>query len=417
MRQIHKKRRSGWFLTIFLFVVIFAGGWRYFEMKDEKTDKMDDKLTVEVSQDSKLPVENNVVKNVTFFEDFSDIEAKVDVLVDQMTIEEKIGQLMVIGFQDNKVNNHIRTMIEDYHVGGIIYFDRNMVNPTQVATLTDQLQRVSIDKKLEIPLSVSIDQEGGNIVRMRDQFPETPSQQSLGLKNDSNLIYNTAATTAKELVKMGINSNYAPVLDLSSTDSRSFGTDPEKVADYGKEVVKAFNDQGVSASLKHFPGNGRSDVDPHFETSSVQAEKAELENSDIYPFKRIIEEINHNQFSVMVTHIKYPAYDSENPASVSSKIVTDLLRNQLGFEGVVITDDLEMGAVSKYVEYRDVGVKALQAGVDILLVCHTQEYQIEVYNGIIEAINNNILTEARIDESVKRVLRAKLQSAEIMKLK
>ena len=415
MRQIQKKRRRGWFLAVLLISIVIGAGWGYFVMNDEKTDKMDDKLAVEASQKSKTIDED--IDTMTFFEDFSDIEAKVDALVDQMTIEEKIGQLMVVGFQDNKVNNHIRTMIEDYHVGGIIYFDRNMVNPTQVATLTDQLQRVSIDKKLEIPLSVSIDQEGGNIVRMRDQFPETPSQQSLGLKNDSNVIYNTATTTAKELVKMGINSNYAPVLDLSSTDSRSFGTDPEKVADYGKEVVKAFNDQGVSASLKHFPGNGRSDVDPHFETSSVQAEKAELENSDIYPFKRIIEEINHNQFSVMVTHIKYPAYDSENPASVSSKIVTDLLRNQLGFEGVVITDDLEMGAVSKYVEYRDVGVKALQAGVDILLVCHTQEYQIEVYNGIIEAINNNILTEARIDESVKRVLRAKLQSAEIMKLK
>ena len=415
MRQIQKKRRRGWFLAVLLISIVIGAGWGYFVMNDEKTDKMDDKLAVEASQESKTIDED--IDTMTFFEDFSDIEAKVDALVDQMTIEEKIGQLMVVGFQDNKVNNHIRTMIEDYHVGGIIYFDRNMVNPTQVATLTDQLQRVSIDKKLEIPLSVSIDQEGGNIVRMRDQFPETPSQQSLGLKNDSNVIYNTATTTAKELVKMGINSNYAPVLDLSSTDSRSFGTDPEKVANYGKEVVKAFNDQGVSASLKHFPGNGRSDVDPHFETSSVQAEKAELENSDIYPFKRIIEEINHNQFSVMVTHIKYPAYDSENPASVSSKIVTDLLRNQLGFEGVVITDDLEMGAVSKYVEYRDVGVKALQAGVDILLVCHTQEYQIEVYNGIIEAINNNILTEARIDESVKRVLRAKLQSAEIMKLK
>ena len=415
MRQIQKKRRRGWFLAVLLISIVIGAGWGYFVMNDEKTDKMDDKLAVEASQESKTIDED--IDTMTFFEDFSDIEAKVDALVDQMTIEEKIGQLMVVGFQDNKVNNHIRTMIEDYHVGGIIYFDRNMVNPTQVATLTDQLQRVSIDKKLEIPLSVSIDQEGGNIVRMRDQFPETPSQQSLGLKNDSNVIYNTATTTAKELVKMGINSNYAPVLDLSSTDSRSFGTDPEKVADYGKEVVKAFNDQGVSASLKHFPGNGRSDVDPHFETSSVQAEKAELENSDIYPFKRIIEEINHNQFSVMVTHIKYPAYDSENPASVSSKIVTDLLRNQLGFEGVVITDDLEMGAVSKYVEYRDVGVKALQAGVDLLLVCHTQEYQIEVYNGIIEAINNNILTEARIDESVKRVLRAKLQSAEIMKLK
>lgn len=417
MRKIRKKKRREWFLLFLLISLVVVGG-SFFVVNDEKSDKIHNEEAVETSQKLKSSVEDHVSANMTFFEDSSDdIEAKVGALVDQMTIEEKIGQLMVVGFQENEINDHIQTMIEDYHVGGIIYFDRNMVNPTQVATLTNQLQKMSMDKKFEIPLSVSIDQEGGSIVRMRDQFPDTPSQQSLGLTNDEKLIYQTATTTANELVKMGINSNYAPVLDLSSTDSRSFGTDPEKVADYGAQVVQAFNNQGVSASLKHFPGNGRSDVDPHLETSSVQAEKDELENSDIYPFKRIIEEMHHDKFSVMVTHIKYPAYDSENPASVSSKIVTDLLRNQLGFEGVVITDDLEMGAVSKYVEYRDVGVKALQAGVDILLVCHTQDYQIEVYNGIIEAINNNILTEARIDESVKRVLRAKLQNAEIMKLK
>ncbi len=423
MRQRNKKRSIKWFLSFLLCGLFIVGIWGgYAVSKDEQSDEKDGSLLVEArqelnSQEVGSPVEDSVLKDITFFDDVSDVEAKVDALVEQMTIEEKVGQLMVVGFQENQVNDHIRAMIQDYHVGGVIYFDRNMVNPTQVATLTNQLQKLSMEKDLEIPLSISIDQEGGAIVRMRDQFPNTPSQQSLGLQDDEKFVYHTASITAKELVKMGINSNYAPVLDLSSTDSRSFGTNPEKVALYGAQVVQAFNDQGISASLKHFPGNGRSNVDPHYETSSVKAGKEELEKGDIYPFTKIMKEFNHNQLSVMVTHIKYPAYDAENPASISNKIVTDLLRNQLGFQGIIITDDLEMGAVSKYVAYVDVGVKALQAGVDILLVCHTKEHQVEVYNGIIKAVNNTLLTEERINESVKRVLLAKLQNAEILKLK
>src|SRR5690606_33086321 len=134
-------------------------------------------------------------------------------------------------------------------------------------------------------------------------------------------------------------------------------------------------DSDITAALKHFPGHGRSSVDPHEETSSVHADKLDLENQDIYPFKKIINEIDNNKFFVMVTHIKYPAYDKENPASLSPVIIQDLLRNKLGYKGIVVTDDLEMGAVNKYFTYEDLGYKAVESGADLLLVCHTFENQ------------------------------------------
>lgn len=347
-------------------------------------------------------------KNTTFFDENITIEEKVNNLVAKMTLQEKIGQLMVVGFQSNQPDEHIKTMINDYKVGGVILFDRNMVNPEQVASLNNQLQNLAMKNEKQVPLTISIDQEGGQIVRMREQVSTIPSQQSLGQKNNSKIVYDTAYHTGTELSAMGFNVNFAPVLDLSDTDSRSFGTDPEKVNTLGSQVVTGLMDSGMVATLKHFPGNGRSNVDPHIETSSVEANKLDLETKDIYPFKKMIENVDNNRFYIMVTHIKYPTYDKVNPASISPIIIQDLLRKKLGFKGIVVTDDLEMGAVNKYFTYEDLGYNAIKAGADMLLVCHTFENQQRVFNGIIKAVESKKLSEERIDESVKRILTNKL---------
>ncbi|PKG22906.1 beta-N-acetylhexosaminidase [Niallia nealsonii] len=347
-------------------------------------------------------------KNTTFFDENTTIEEKVTNLVAKMTLQEKIGQLMVVGFQSNQPDEHIKTMINDYKVGGVILFDRNMINPEQVASLNNQLQNLAMKNEKQIPLTISIDQEGGQIVRMREQVSTIPSQQSLGQKNNPKAVYDTAYHTGTELSAMGFNVNFAPVLDLSDTDSRSFGTDPEKVNTLGSQVVTGLMDSGMVATLKHFPGNGRSNVDPHIETSSVEANKLDLETKDIYPFKKMIENVDNNRFYIMVTHIKYPTYDKVNPASISPIIIQDLLRKELGFKGIVVTDDLEMGAVNKYFTYEDLGYNAIKAGADMLLVCHTFENQQRVFNGIIKAVESKKLSEERIDESVKRILTNKL---------
>lgn len=337
-------------------------------------------------------------------------DQQVQELMSNMTLQEKIGQMMVVGFQTEEMDEHIKTMISTYHAGGVILFDRNMKTPKQVATLTNSLQDLAQETKNQIPLMMGVDQEGGDIVRMKDQVSPIPSQQELGQKNDKELVYRTADRNGKELAAMGFNVDFAPVLDLSDTDTRSFGTDPEKAAEFGEAAVSGLNANGLTAALKHFPGNGRSNIDPHLETSSVKADKLDLENGDIYPFKKMVRNVDNNNFFVMVTHIKYPAYDKENPASISPIIIQELLRKQLGYNGLVVTDDLEMGAVSKYFTYEELGVRAVEAGADVLLVCHTLDSQEKMYNGILQAVKKGKISEKRIDESVKRILTHKLTS-------
>ncbi|WP_409294140.1 glycoside hydrolase family 3 protein [Peribacillus sp. SCS-26] len=362
-------------------------------------------------EEAKTPVET------TFTQKDMGTEEKVDALVKRMTLQEKVGQMMVVGFGTKAPDAHIKKMVEEYKAGGVIYYDRNMETRAQVSKLTQDLQAMAVRNRLQIPVMVSVDQEGGSIVRMKNQVSPIPSQQALGNENNAEKVHSIAARTGKELMGMGINVNFAPVLDLSDTDTRSFGSNPAKAGEFGGEVVKGLISSGMAATLKHFPGNGRSNIDPHVETSSVHADKVDLESKDIYPFTKIIKEMDNDKFFVMVTHIKYPAYDKVNPASTSPVIIDGLLRRQLGYKGIVVTDDLEMGAVSKYIDYKDLGVKAIQAGADLLLVCHTLQYQEEVFHGIMNAVKAGQIPEERIDEAVARILRFKLKNPQLMHIK
>lgn len=338
----------------------------------------------------------------------TDSHEKIEKMLGEMTLEEKVGQLMMVGFRGTEKSSEITELIEQKHIGGVIYFDRNMKSPEQVAKLSNSLQQTADQSTLSLPLMVAVDQEGGNIIRMRERVSPLPSQQDLGENASVEDMYKVAKLNGAELGSMGININFAPVLDLSKTDERSLGKDPEKVYQYGKKAIQGLNDVSITGALKHFPGNGRSEIDPHVETSSVEANQLDLENSDIYPFKQIISEMDNQKFFVMVTHIKYPAYDKEKPASLSKVIIEDLLRGKLKYEGLVVTDDLEMGAVNKYFSYEDMGKQAILAGADLLLVCHEYSHELEVYNGLLKAAKTGEVPMDRINESVKRVLTYKL---------
>ncbi|MFJ7753158.1 beta-N-acetylhexosaminidase [Peribacillus muralis] len=337
-------------------------------------------------------------------------QEEIEKMLESMTLEEKVGQLMMVGFKGTKASRKINELIEKKHIGGVIYFDRNMKSPKQVARLSNSLQQKAEQSTLSLPLMVAVDQEGGEIIRMKEGVSPLPAQQDLGKHASAEDMYKVAKLNGTELSSMGININFAPVLDLSKTDKRSVGEDPEKVYRYGKKTIQGLNDASVTGALKHFPGNGRSEVDPHVDTSSVKANQLDLENSDIYPFKRIISEMDDQSFFVMVTHIKYPAYDQQKPASLSKVIIEDLLRGKLNYGGLVITDDLEMGAVNKYFSYEEMGKEAILAGADILLVCHEYAHELEVYEGLLEAVKAGKVPMERIDQSVKRVLTYKLQA-------
>lgn len=333
------------------------------------------------------------------------IDEKVDKTVESMSQTEKLGQMVMIGIQGTKVDDDSLYMLNQYHMGGVILFDRNMENPEQVKQLTSDLQAQSNEK---VPLFIGIDEEGGDVVRMAEKLTPPPSQKEIGATGDIEQAKTWAIKTAKSLKDMGINVNFAPVADVGSNDKRSYSTDTNTVIDFVRAATKGYQQENIIYSLKHFPGIGKGRVDSQVDSSSIDVAKEVLMTEDIIPFKTIIDENDPNDYFILVSHLKYPALDEEYPASLSSKIMTDLLRNELGYKGIIITDDMEMGAVANHNDFRSIGVKAVKAGADIVLVCHEYEHQQEVYLGLLDAVNSGEISQERIDESVKRIIKVKL---------
>ena len=333
------------------------------------------------------------------------IDEKVDKTVESMSQTEKLGQMVMIGIQGTKVDDDSLYMLHQFHMGGVILFDRNMDSPEQVKQLTSDLQAQSNEK---VPLFIGIDEEGGDVVRMAEKLTPPPSQKEIGATGDIEQARTWAIKTAKSLKDMGINVNFAPVADIGSNDKRSYSTDANTVIDFVRAATKGYQQENIIYSLKHFPGIGKGKVDSHVDSSSIDVAKEVLMTEDILPFKTIIDENEPNDYFILVSHLKYPALDEEYPASLSSKIMTDLLRNELGYKGIIITDDMEMGAVANHNDFRSIGVKAVKAGVDIVLVCHEYQHQQEVYLGLLDAVNSGEISQERIDESVKRIIKVKL---------
>ena len=333
------------------------------------------------------------------------IDEKVDQIVESMSQTEKLGQMVMIGIQGTKVDDDSLYMLHQFHMGGVILFDRNMDSPEQVKQLTSDLQAQSNEK---VPLFIGIDEEGGDVVRMAEKLTPPPSQKEIGATGDIEQAKTWAIKTAKSLKDMGINVNFAPVADVGSNDKRSYSTDTNTVIDFVRAATEGYQQENIIYSLKHFPGIGKGRVDSHVDSSSIDVAKEVLMAEDILPFKTIIDENEPNDYFILVSHLKYPALDEEYPASLSSKIMTDLLRNELGYKGIIITDDMEMGAVANHNDFRSIGVKAVKAGVDIVLVCHEYEHQQEVYLGLLDAVNSGEISQERIDGSVKRIIKVKL---------
>lgn len=333
------------------------------------------------------------------------IDEKVDQIVASMSQTEKLGQMVMIGIQGTKVDDDSLYMLNQYYMGGVILFDRNMESLEQVKQLTSDLQAQSNEK---VPLFIGIDEEGGDVVRMAEKLTPAPSQKEIGATGDIEQAKTWAIKTAKSLKDMGINVNFAPVADVGSNDKRSYSTDANTVIDFVRAATKGYQQENIIYSLKHFPGIGKGKVDSHIDSSSIDVAKEVLMTEDILPFKTIIDESDPNDYFILVSHLKYLALDEEYPASLSSKIMTDLLRNKLGYKGIIITDDMEMGAVANHNDFRSIGVNAVKAGADIVLVCHEYEHQQEVYLGLLDAVNNGEISQERIDESIKRIIKVKL---------
>lgn len=345
-------------------------------------------------------VKNEVKKEQTA----ATLDEKVEGIVVNMTPTEKVGQMMMIGIQGDTVTDDSLYMLHQYHIGGVILFDRNLVSAEQTKKLNEDLQ---VQAEEKVPLFIGIDEEGGDVVRGRSFIQPPSSQRQIGAAGDLTAAEGAANRTAKELKELGFNVNFAPVADVG-TSSRSFSTDPETVKKFVLASVQGYEKNRMIYAMKHFPGIGRSTVDSHKDVSEITASRERLAASDIVPFKAVIDAAQPEDYFILVSHLKYPAYDADNPASLSKAVQTDLLRGELGYRGIIVTDDMEMGAVAKYASFRDVGVRAVQAGADIVLVCHEYAHETDVYLGLLDAVESGEIPMERIDESVRRIVKAKL---------
>ena len=333
-------------------------------------------------------------------------EEKVDKLVANMSDADKVGQLLMIGIHGKTLNDDAKFMLNEYRVGGIILFDRNMESKDQVKSLIIDINKTGKSAGLT-PLFIGIDQEGGAVARMEDQLIKVPPAEELG-KEPIEKAVSLAKQSGTELKDLGFNINFAPVADLGLTYGRSFSTNPDEVVRYASAVGKAYDEAGLWYSYKHFPGIGKTDVDLHADTSVVPVSKETLLNEDTKVFVDLIKQSKPNTYAIMVSHAMYPQIDPDHPSSLSKTIITDWLRKDMGYNGVVVTDDMDMGALAKHYTFGDMAVQSILAGSDILLVCHEYEHMQEAYNGLMKAVKDGQISKERLDESVKRILLMKI---------
>lgn len=329
--------------------------------------------------------------------------AWVDSVFNTLTEREKIGQLFSIRAHSNLNEAHhqeVEKLIREYKVGGLTFFQGG---PYRQAKLTNRYQ-----KRARIPLLVAIDGEWGLGMRL-DSTIHFPRQMTLGAIQDDSLIYEMGKEVAYQFRRVGIHVNFAPVVDVNNNPrnpvigDRSFGEDKENVARKGIAYMLGMQDHGLIANAKHFPGHGDTDQDSHYTLPTINHPKSRLEELELYPFQRLIEE---GLMSTMVAHLRIPAYDStpNRPTTLSPQVVSEVLQEQLGFEGLVFTDALEMKGVTKYFQPGEISVLSLLAGNDILLL---PESIPTAYQAIVRALAQKRLTWEMIDAKVKKVLRAK----------
>lgn len=249
-----------------------------------------------------------------------------------MTLEEKIGQMVMIGIHGTELNDDIRFLLNEFHFGGVIFFDRNMESVEQVKKLVNDIETVANQK---VPMLFALDEEGGQIARGQDFLPPSPSQESIGLDDNLDDAKYWAKYNAGLLKSIGVNINFAPVADVGSHDTRSFSDNVYVVTEFVEATVQGYEEENFLYTLKHFPGIGKSKIDPHQEISNIEVDLDTLEAEDILPFKKIIDGHDNTNFMIMVGHLKYDAIDSVNSASLSPIVMKELLRNKLEFSGAL----------------------------------------------------------------------------------
>jgi beta-N-acetylhexosaminidase len=340
-----------------------------------------------------------------------------------MSLEERVGQVLMVHFHGEVINEDAKALIQDTKIGSIIYYNwsNGLTSPTQIQALSAGLQRLATENRVPIPLLIATDQEGGVVARLQSGFTSLPGNRALGETFDSNLAELSALAMGQELLAVGINMNLAPVVDVNSNPRnpvigvRSFGDTPETVIAFGKASLAGFKQAEVIATLKHFPGYGDVAVDPHEDLPIIRKSKSELEQIELLPFAKLASSAD----AIMTAHILVPALDPEN-CSTLSETTLSYLRNEIGFQGVIVADSLVMdGVLKKCHSVDEASIAALNAGCDLLILggkllvgehtgfeLTTTDVQ-RIHSSIVNAVKSGRIPEEKLNAAVERILKLK----------
>ncbi|WP_228101014.1 beta-N-acetylhexosaminidase [Paenibacillus donghaensis] len=328
--------------------------------------------------------------------------------LNKLSTEEKIGQLVLVGMDGTASSDATRELLSKYHVGGFIFYKNNIESTQQALKLFNDLKKDN--KSNPIPLWMSVDEEGGRVSRMPNEFMKVPSSRAIGSKNSTELAKGIGNILGRELAGFGLNMDFAPVLDVNSNPKnpvigdRSFGNKAELVSRLGIAAMEGIREQKVVPVVKHFPGHGDTSVDSHIGLPVVNHDLARLRQLELVPFKAAVE---HQADVVMIAHLLMPRIDPDHPASFSKKVITDLLRGELGFQGVVISDDMTMGAIEKNYDIGKASVNAILAGGNLILVGHDYEKEKTAINALKKAVEGGRISEDMLNNRVYAILKLK----------
>ena len=324
-----------------------------------------------------------------------------------LALRQRIGQLLIAGFGGEQIPIELRSLAREFSLGGVILFARNVVDPEQVAELSFEAARLVTD----VPVWVSIDQEGGRVARLKAPFTEWPPMATLGRSGDEALAERFARSLAAELKAVGITLDYAPVLDIQTNPKntvigdRALAEKAEEVARLGSAIARTLQGEGIAACGKHFPGHGDTVADSHHQLPLVEQPPDRLRAIEFMPFKAAIAA---EVACIMTAHVFVPSLDEERPSTLSKKIVADILREELGFRGVILSDDLEMKAIASQYAVPSAAVMAVEAGCDGVLICSADhDTQAASLEALVHAVEDGRIPLKRIDDALARQQRAK----------
>jgi len=327
--------------------------------------------------------------------------------IDLLSSHEQIaGQMIMAGFIGTELNKNVRFLIDTVKVGGIILFARNIETPEQLSDLCFSAQQYAKDSG-QPPLLIAVDQEGGKVARLKEPFTLFPGNPAI---KNMDTAAEFAEITASELKSVGINMNMAPVLDVAPAGfnsvmaERMFGNDPELTAKLGVEIIMRFQQNKIMAVAKHFPGIGRTVSDSHFMRSDQNCDKASIDSFELIPFMAAVKA---NVAGIMLSHILYTKLDPLLPASLSKIIADDILRNEMGYDGVVMTDDMNMNAIVKHYSFRDAVHRILGTETDMILICRKENTIKTAFEEIIDFIKMSDTNKRRCEKSATRILKMK----------